>query len=133
MFFNSHKEFTKALTYFYLPFAIYGDIAYFFEPLMVSYILYITIRYHDLFTLLTAFTVISIYISLNILAEETLKTKDKILLVAIAPTMYLFFYILSLVEYIALIKALIKLPNLKKSLDQQICHWQHVQRSTLPA
>lgn len=128
MFFNSDKKYSKALTFFYLPFAIYGDIAYFFEPLMISYILYITIRYNDLITFLTAFIVISIYIAFNIVFEETIKTKDKILLLTIAPTMYLFFYILSFVEYIALIKAVIKLPKLKDNLNQQICHWQHVNR-----
>ena len=60
--------------------------------------------------------------------ENTIKGKVKIKYVLLAPFMYLFFYILSFVEYIALIKSLAYLPTLKKSISQNKCDWAHVDR-----
>ncbi len=129
MFFNRDSKYSKGLTFFYLPFAIYSDIAFFFEPLLVTYILFLLIKFGDLITLLTAFVVISAYISINILAEDTIKLKDKVLMILLAPTMYFLFYILSFVEYVALIKTLVNLKDLKKSLALNKASWQHVERS----
>ena len=128
MFFNSDKRFTKGFTFIYLPFAIFSDIAFLFEPLFILYIFYIIFRFGDLITLISAFLIISSYIILTIIMEETISTKDKMVYVTVAPFMYLFFYVLSLVEYIALIKTLVNLPRLKQSIYENICRWDHVDR-----
>jgi cellulose synthase/poly-beta-1,6-N-acetylglucosamine synthase-like glycosyltransferase len=129
MFFATDKKHGKLLTWLYLPFAIFSDIAFFFEPFLIAFIFYVVIRYHDITTLLSAIAVISIYIIFNVLAENTISWKDKIILTLIAPSMYVFFYLLSFVEYVALIKGMANLRNIKKSIDQNICGWQHVERS----
>ena len=128
LFFNTDRRFTKALTFVYLPYAIFSDIVFFFEPLMIGYIIYIIITYSDIITFLSALSVISIYLTLNIVMENTLSWKEKIIFLPLVPSMYIFFYILSCIEYYALAKMLIKLPTLKSSVAQQICSWTHVQR-----
>ena len=128
MFFNSDQKYSRLLTYFYLPFAIFCDFAFFLEPFLAGYILLVILIFKDTFTFISAYTVISAYIGINILAEETLGKKDKIKLLLISPTMYIFFYLLSFVEYVALIKALINLPKLSQSINQKRCFWQHVDR-----
>lgn len=128
MFFNRDPKYSKGLSFFYLPFALFGDCSFFFEPLIIGYILYIVIRFQDGGTLLTALGVIFFYISINIWAESTLTLLEKVILTIIAPSMYFLFYILSFVEYIALITSLIKLPQLKESLSQNTCQWEHVDR-----
>ncbi len=128
MFFNRDKRFTKGLTFFYLPFAIFTDISFFLEPILVLYIFYVIFRFSDIITLLSALFIMSSYIILNILMENTIKGKEKIKYVMLAPFMYLFFYILSFVEYIALIKSLAHLPTLRKSISQNKCDWDHVDR-----
>ena len=128
MFFNLNKKHTKTLTLFYLPLAMYGDLAFLVEPLLTGFIFYIILRYGDLTTLISAFLVVSSYIILNILAEDTISKKDKVKLIFVAPTMYFYFFVLSFVEYIALIKALLNLKNLKSSIKQDVHTWVPVAR-----
>lgn len=129
MFFNPNKKYTKLLTMFYLPYALYGDIAFFLEPLIVAYLLYIIVRYTDLITLGMSFLVISVYISINVLAENTMKLKDRIKMLLIAPSMWLFFYILSYAEYFALIKSYATIHKVLGNTNND-CKWTHVERSS---
>ena len=129
LFFNTDYKFTKALTCLYLPYAIFSDIAFFFEPILIGFIMYVVISYGDLLTLFSAMLVVSLYTSLNVLMENTLSMRERIILLPLVPSMYVFFYILSFVEYYALIKALIGLPHLKSSIAQKICSWTHVERN----
>ena len=131
LFFNSDKRYTLGLTFVYLPFAIFSDIAFFFEPLFITFIFYVVLFYGDIFTLITTLSVISSYIILNILLEPTINTSDKIKYSFLAPSMYFFFYLLSFVEYVALIRSLINLPSLKESISRSVCSWEHVARSKL--
>ena len=128
MFFNKDAKFTKGLTFIYLPFAIFGDFAFLLEPLLLAFLVFISIYFKNPLTLLSAMAVFIFYLSLNIFAEDTISTKDKLKLVIIAPTMYFYFFILSFVEYVALIKTLQNLRNLKPSIDEARCSWDHVAR-----
>ncbi len=130
LFFNSDRRFSKPLTWLYLPYALYSDIAFFLEPLIIGYIFYIVIAFGDIITLLSAVAVVSLYTSLNVLLENTLSRKERLMLLPFVPSMYIFFYILSYVEYYALIKMLVGLPKLKSSIAKRICSWTHVERSS---
>lgn len=128
MFFSKEKKYTKGLSWLYLPFAIYCDFAFFFEPLILLYMLYLIIGQRDIFTLLSAICVVTFYMSMNILAEETIQLKDKIRFIMFTPFMYFLFYVLSFVEYFALVKSLWYLPHLGKSLSEKNCNWIPMQR-----
>lgn len=130
MFFSRDKKFTKSLTWFYLPFALFGDLMYLLEPLLLSYILAVSIAYQDPWAILSAWIVISSYLILNVLAEDTFSTWTKLKMVILAPFMYLTFYILSFVEYIALMKSVLKLHTLHASLLQDKLDWVRVMRPT---
>ncbi len=129
MFFSRDKKYTKPLTWIYLPYAIFSDIAFFFEPFMLSYILYVVVRYNDWITIVSAFLVIGTYISLNVLAEDSITWKQRLKLVLIAPSMYFFFYLLSFVEYVALIKSYARFNAIRSSLKGNVCGWEHVARA----
>ncbi len=129
MFFSTQKQFTSGLTWIYLPFAIWSDLTFLFEPIVLGFILFISIVYHDPLTILSSFTVLTFYILMNILAEETISLKSKLQLILITPLIYFLFYILSFVEYMALVKSIFKLPNLSASLNNNLNTWKPVQRS----
>jgi cellulose synthase/poly-beta-1,6-N-acetylglucosamine synthase-like glycosyltransferase len=129
LFFNTSQKHSRWLTWFYLPYALFSDLAFFFEPFMVSYIAYIVIAYGDWVTLASAFGVVGGYIALNILAEDTIPLRQKLALAAIAPFMYFFFYILSYVEYLALIKTYMKFWEIPESIKARNCGWTHVERA----
>lgn len=128
MFFSTDKKYTKALTWFYLPFAIYGDFAFLFEPLLLAFILINAINFRDPLALISACIVITVYISFNILAEDTIRFKDKIGYLLFAPTMYVFFYLLSFVEYVALVRMLVNVYKLPQSIRSENGGWTHVER-----
>jgi len=128
LFFNKDKRFSKLLTFFSLPFAVYGDIAFFLEPLLVGYVMFLVISYRDITTLLSAMLILITYIVFNVFSENSITFKQKAVFTLIAPTMYVLFYILAYAEYLALIKSIIKLPHLSKSIESRECHWEHVQR-----
>lgn len=128
MFFSIDSRFTKSLSWFYLPFALFGDLMYLLEPLLLSYIIAVSIVYQDPWALLSAWIVISTYLMLNILAEDTFSAKTKVKLLLLAPFIYILFYILNFVEYIALMKSVFKLHTLRQSLLQDKAGWVRVSR-----
>ncbi len=128
MFFSPERKFSKTLSWFYLPFAIYGDMAYVIEPILLGYILAISIYYQNFISIISAWAVISIYVLINIFAEDTLTLKEKIKLSIGAPFMYVLFYILNFAEYVALLKAVKNLSSLKESLNENKCEWIPVER-----
>jgi len=128
MFFSLNTNFSFALSWIYLPYALFSDIAFFLEPLLVLYIVSVSILYQDFFTLISAFSILTFYTTMNIVAEDTIEVKTKIKLILLAPVMYFFFYILSYVEYIALIKSLLQAHTLKNSLGVNTYNWKPVKR-----
>ncbi|MBI2621770.1 MAG: glycosyltransferase family 2 protein [Candidatus Levybacteria bacterium] len=128
LFFSGNKIHTKGLSWIYLPFALFSDLAFIFEPLVVLFIAYLVIFYSDYLTLLSAMTVISFYLSMSVISEDTIDIKTKVKLILLTPATYFLFYILSFVEYLALIKSLIKLPHLRNSLFQDKSNWKPIER-----
>ncbi len=128
LFFSLDKKNSRWLTWLYLPYAIFSDIAFFLEPFLVSYMAYIIILYSDWSTFAGILMLIGGFISLNVLAEDTIPLRRKFFLAIVAPTMYFFFYILSYVEYLALIKTYYKFWEVPKSIQSGRCGWTHVAR-----
>lgn len=134
MFFHPSKKHSKALTWVYLPFIVFTDVIYFFEPVLTLYLIGASIYYKDPFTLLYAFVIMSSYVILNILSEDTMTLKERVRLALVSPVMYFLFYIINYVDYIALIQSAFSLKKIWKSVQagsEEICGWQHVERQKI--
>lgn len=129
VFFSTSKDHTRVLTWFILPYAILQEAMFIIEPIIVSFIIGISIYYHSLSTLLTALVIISGYIIFNVWSTAHLSRREKIRLSFLAPSMYIFLYLLSVVEYAALLRVVVKLPNLKKSISGEKVTWVSPERS----
>jgi poly-beta-1,6-N-acetyl-D-glucosamine synthase len=129
IFFNPDKKYSKQLTWLMLPYAVFQEMLFIAEPLVVGYIFYTSIKYHSTATMVYALIVISSYILLNIWSTAHLSYKDKLRLTLLAPPMYLLMYMMSIVEYIALAQAIIKLPRLRKSISGERTTWKSPERS----
>lgn len=129
MFFSRDKRHSKLLTWIYLPYALFSDLAFFLEPLVFGFILFVVVVYADWITLLSALLVVGTYIALNVLAEDTIPMRERVFLALAAPTMYAFFYILSYVEYVALLKSYRRAGELIRK-EREHCSWEHVSRAT---
>jgi hypothetical protein len=64
---------------------------------------------------------------MTIINDKYLSNIEKIELVIISPLAYFFFFIVSVVEYIALLRCIVSLPKILAQKDAD-CRWQHVER-----
>lgn len=128
MFFSRDAKYGSGLSWFFLPFAFWQDLAYFLEPMIVTFILGVAIYFQSPVTLLPAVTVISLFVTMNVAGTTHLSRKEKLFGIVMAPLMYGFFYVLSLVEYAALIQSAVHVPGLRKSLNQERVTWTSPER-----
>jgi biofilm PGA synthesis N-glycosyltransferase PgaC len=128
LFFSRRPAYDKRLTWMNLPFAVYSEGAFLLEPLVVGFVLYVTIRYQTLWTIVTAYGVMTLYVALNVLAEDSNSFRERLRLLWLAPVQYPLLLIVSAAEYCALILVLTKLPELfgQRRSDTR---WQHVERA----
>lgn len=128
LFFSRNKRYSRRLTWFMLPLSLLQDLIFFFEPLVIGYFLYNALRYGDPTTFISALSVLTVYLLFNVWSSDQLSIRSRLRLSYYAPPMYLLMYVLSYVEYLALIKALILAPKLKASISARHITWQSPQR-----
>lgn len=128
MFFSSSKLYDKRLTWFQLPYALFGEMILLIEPLLVGYILWVTFMYADVTSMVSVYVIVSSFIFLILLGEETETLKAKLLLSFVLPVAYFLMYILAVVEFLALIKSMIMSKEIFHRNSMQST-WEHVERS----
>ncbi len=131
MLFSRSEKYDKRLTWYQLPYALFGEFILLIEPLLVGYILYVTVRFSDMSSLLIVYIIVTSFIFLLLLGEQTEKSYTKIILAAMLPFVYFLMYILSLVEFIALFQSIKDSKKLNKNGAGQ-ASWEHVERSGKP-
>lgn len=127
LFFSRSDKYDKRLTWLQLPYALFGEAALLMEPILVGYILFITISYTDLSSMMWVYGVVSIFVFLMILGEESEKLQTKAALSCLLPLVYVLMYILTAVEFIALVKSLKKARALINQVEEK-SSWEHVER-----
>jgi biofilm PGA synthesis N-glycosyltransferase PgaC len=129
IFFNTDSLYSKQLTWLILPLAIIQELTFLAEPFVVGYLLYVSIKYQNTNTMLFALVVISSYILINVWSSSHLSKLERLRLTVLAPPMYLLMYMISVVEYTALLQAVIKLPKLRQSISGERTTWKSPERS----
>lgn len=128
LFFNPRSKYTKLFTFVQLPFVIYSELSFLFDPLFIGLIFYFLIKYQDVQTIGSIFLFFAAFTAGSILADEYSSWGEKLTLLLLCPLAYLFFFILSIVEYFTLLKCVINIPQILKTKDSDHCSWVPVQR-----
>ena len=131
LFFNRSHKYDKRLTWYQLPYALVGEFVLLLEPFLVGYILFVVLRYADLTSLLSVYVIVTSFIFLILLGEESERFRVKLGLALLLPLTYLLMYILTAVEFLALIKSARKSRQLFKR-EMHKSSWEHVERSGEP-
>lgn len=126
LFFNRQKHYDKRLTWLQLPFALYSELAFLLEPFLLGTILYFSIYYHDIRPLVSTYAVMSAYMALCVIAENSNNIITRIILLLWVPILYPLLIIISAAEYVASLRVLATLPKL--FLGHAEARWQHVNR-----
>lgn len=129
IFFSPNRKYAWRLNWFILPYALVQEVMFLVEPFVVGFILFVSIYYHDPYAVLMAYTVITLYIWINVWSTAHLSVKERLKLMLSGMTMYLFLYALSIVEYVALIRSIRKLHHLPKSIAGERTTWVSPERS----
>jgi cellulose synthase/poly-beta-1,6-N-acetylglucosamine synthase-like glycosyltransferase len=98
--------YSRALTLYRLPMAILSEVLLILEPLILGYIIYLSIAFHTLGIVFGAYLTITVYIMTVLWSDEHLPTKDKLRMSVSALWIYVLFYIMDVVQTAAMIKSL---------------------------
>jgi poly-beta-1,6-N-acetyl-D-glucosamine synthase len=127
-FFGRSDRHAKRLSWFMLPFTLVQDFLFMFEPLILGFFLYISLRTGDPRVFNSAIITITVYLLCNLWSSDHLSVRHRLRLSYYAPAMYLLMFLLSFAEYFALIKALVLTPKLKMSLKKRHFIWRSPER-----
>ncbi|MFZ2190451.1 MAG: glycosyltransferase family 2 protein [Candidatus Magasanikiibacteriota bacterium] len=128
LFFNKDKKYSRYLTFIYLPFQLFSELTFLFDPLLIGYIAYLSIRfgspssYYGMFLFLMFFTVFAIA------SDNESSIKDSSILLLLSPLSYIMFFLVSVVEYAGLIQCIIKWKEIIYASRYNRCGWTPVER-----
>lgn len=128
LFFNKDKKYTKLLTFLYLPFQLFSEITFLFDPVFIIYIAFLSVASQDPASYFGMFIFLMFYTVFAIATDNESNDKEKILFLLIAPFSYLIFFIVSIVEYVGLIKCIIKVDEIINADKYNRCGWTPVAR-----
>jgi cellulose synthase/poly-beta-1,6-N-acetylglucosamine synthase-like glycosyltransferase len=120
LFFSRDPRHNKFLTWFVLPFALFGDVQLFFEILFLGFLYFYSVLTHDFSSFLSGIVVVSSMFFVQIFEERSAR---KFTFLLLAPIGWLLFYVTTVVEYRALIK------SIKGLVTRQDITWQRWQRT----
>lgn len=128
MFFARNPRYTKAITWFMMPFVVLQDIIFSFEPFIVGYFIITAARFHDASAYAAAAIFLICYIGFNIWSSNHLSLRERLRLFYYAPPMFFLIQVLAFADYYALVKSVILLPKLRQSLRTKTFVWQSPER-----
>ena len=114
-----------------MPYALLGEFVLLLEPILVIYILVVTVQYLDITSLLWVYTIVSSFVLLMMLGEDSESFRAKAGMSLILPFVYFLMYMLTAVEFLALIKS-IRTSRQLFSKERIEGSWEHVERSGTP-
>lgn len=100
------NKYSRMLTTYRLPIAVFGELLLLVEPLLLGYIVYLSIVNRTFGILLGAYITITLYALWTIWPDEHLNTKQKLRMSFSALGIYLLFYSMDVVQVSAAIKSL---------------------------
>ena len=111
LFFSTKSIYTKLLSWFYLPLAALGELLLLAQPFLLVYFVYLSVNYSNPKLFVISWAAISFMIVFAIWSDENLSLKRKARLTLLTPIMYTLFYVLTVIQILAILKCAI---NIKK-------------------
>lgn len=126
LFFKGGKRHSKLLTWYQLPYALFSEAVLLIEPILVGYILWVTVHFTDISSLLSVYCIVTAFISIILLGEGTERWQDKLKLAVAVPFLYVWMYVLTIVEFTALLQSIRQSKHITQ--PEVSVSWQHVER-----
>ncbi|HUC95715.1 MAG TPA: glycosyltransferase [Candidatus Saccharimonadia bacterium] len=100
------KNYSRMLTMYRLPMALVSELLLLLEPILLGYVIYLSISYHTIGIAIGAYMTITFYVMNALWPDEHLSLSDKIKMSLSAVWIYGVFYIMDVVQISAILKSL---------------------------
>lgn len=103
---NNNPNYGRMLTIYRLPMAVFSEVVLLIEPILLMYIIYLSIVLNNPLSIFGAYLTITLYVLWTIWPDEHTRLKDKFRLSLYSPIMYFVFYIMNIVQLAAIIRCI---------------------------
>lgn len=117
LFGNPSSRYTRSLTLYRMPLAIVSELVLLAAPLAWGYAFYMTLQQYNPVLVLGAYATITVYMLIVIWFDEHLSWKMRLRMTLYAPIAYFVFYIMELVQLVAIVRCLLRIHILLKRKD----------------
>jgi cellulose synthase/poly-beta-1,6-N-acetylglucosamine synthase-like glycosyltransferase len=111
---KNDERFTSMLTIYRLPMAVINELVLFLLPFTWLYALYLTMSQKSLSLLLGAYVTVTAYMFLTLWYDEHLSIRERIYLTIYTPIAYFVFYIMDVIQIIAVTLCLFKVRRITR-------------------
>jgi cellulose synthase/poly-beta-1,6-N-acetylglucosamine synthase-like glycosyltransferase len=122
---NNDAKYSRMLTLYRLPMAVFGELLLLIEPLTLGYVVWLSFHYHTFSLAIGAYVTITLYVLWTIWPDEHMSNRDKIKMSLQSLGLYLLFYAMDTVQVTAIFRCL--------AHYKQITHRKQDQTWTSPA
>jgi len=106
--FNRDRKYSRMLTFYRMPMAFLSELMLLVEPIIVLYLLVLSLRQGYVGFVAGAYLLISLITAITLWQDEHLPLKQKVRLSAYVPFMYFAYYIMNTVQILAVIQCVLK-------------------------
>jgi biofilm PGA synthesis N-glycosyltransferase PgaC len=103
---NNDAKYSRMLTLYRLPMAVFGELLLLIEPLTLGYVVWLSFHYHTLALAFGAYVTITLYVLWTIWPDEHMSAKDKVKMSLQSLYLYLLFYAMDTVQITAIFRCL---------------------------
>lgn len=114
---NLNKKYSKSLTLYRVPVAFVSELNLLIEPILLGYLVYLSVKYQTLILFFGAYLTISVFVLLAIWHDEHMGVIEKASNSIYAPIIYFVFYIMNFVQIVAIIQVLFNPKKLLRKAE----------------
>src|SRR3712207_5204187 len=106
---NPSRRYSRTLTMYRMPMAVLSEFTLLVSPLAWTYAIYMSLtQYYTPTLVVGAYATITAYTLITIWMDETLSRRARLRLTTYAPTAYFVFYLMDLVQLVAIARCMIR-------------------------
>jgi biofilm PGA synthesis N-glycosyltransferase PgaC len=106
LFLNDDAKYTRRLTVYRLPMAVLSELLLLTGPLMMAFLIYMSISHHTFSIVLGAYITVTLYTMWTIWPDEYMNNKQKMRMSAYGIVMYLLFFTMDIVQLVAVFRCI---------------------------
>ena len=111
---KNDKRYTAMLTMYRMPMAIISELGILLLPIVWGYALYLTMNEKSLLLLAGAYITVSMYMFMTLWYNEHLRLGERLYLTLYIPVSYFVFYVMDVIQLVAIIRCLGKIRGLAR-------------------